>query len=63
LGENRFSKSAVLDNTVIAVSHDFRAARRSTARTIFLESAALTERYSVYIDHVLQKYADAVVRL
>jgi hypothetical protein len=30
---------------------------------LILESAALSERYSVYIDHLLQKYADEVAPL
>lgn len=40
-----------------------RSAQFKAENILFLESAALTERYSVYIDHLLQKYADAVARL
>jgi hypothetical protein len=44
---------------VITDSHNFsRSAQFKAENILFLESAAPTERYSVYIDHLLQKYAD-----
>jgi phosphatidylserine/phosphatidylglycerophosphate/cardiolipin synthase-like enzyme len=49
---------------VITGSHNFSgSAQFNTENILFLESAALTERYSVYIDHLLQKYADEVAPL
>jgi hypothetical protein len=49
---------------VITGSHDFsRSAQFKAENILFLESAPLTERYSVYINHLLQKYPDAVAPL
>jgi hypothetical protein len=49
--------------TQITGSHNFsRSAQFNGENVLSLESAALTERDSVYIDHLLQKYFDEVLR-
>jgi len=49
---------------VITGSRNFHAARSSTPRTFSSsKNAVLTKRYIVYIDHLLQKYADEVAPL
>lgn len=58
------NKVLVIDDTVITGSYNFsRSAQFNAENILFLESAALAERYSVYIDHLLQKYAFAVAPL
>jgi phosphatidylserine/phosphatidylglycerophosphate/cardiolipin synthase-like enzyme len=54
------NKILVVDNTVITGSYNFsRSAQFNAENILFIESAALAERYSVYIDHLMQKYARA----
>jgi phosphatidylserine/phosphatidylglycerophosphate/cardiolipin synthase-like enzyme len=51
------NKVLVIDDTVITGSYNFsRSAQFNAENILFLESAALAARYSVYIDHLLQKY-------
>jgi phosphatidylserine/phosphatidylglycerophosphate/cardiolipin synthase-like enzyme len=51
------NKVLVVDDTVITGSYNFsRSAQFNAENILFLESAALAETYSVYIDHLLQKY-------
>jgi phosphatidylserine/phosphatidylglycerophosphate/cardiolipin synthase-like enzyme len=58
------NKILVIDDTVVTGSYNFsRSAQFNAENILFLESAALAERYSVYIDHLLQKYANAVAPL
>ncbi len=58
------NKVLIIDDTVITGSYNFsRSAQFNAENILFLESAALAERYSVYIDHLLQKYAGAVAAL
>ncbi|MGH8095229.1 MAG: phospholipase D-like domain-containing protein [Chthoniobacterales bacterium] len=55
------NKVLIIDDTVITGSYNFsRSAQFNAENILFLESAALAERYSVYIDHLLQKYAPAL---
>ncbi len=52
------NKILVIDDTVITGSYNFsRSAQFNAENILFLESAALAETYSGYIDHLLQKYA------
>ncbi|MFN2476196.1 MAG: phosphatidylserine/phosphatidylglycerophosphate/cardiolipin synthase family protein [Chthoniobacterales bacterium] len=52
------NKILVIDDTVITGSYNFsRSAQFNAENILFLESAALAEIYSKYIDHVVQKYA------
>jgi phosphatidylserine/phosphatidylglycerophosphate/cardiolipin synthase-like enzyme len=54
------NKVLVIDDTVITGSYNFsRSAQFNAENILFLESAALAERYSIYIDHLLQKYGNA----
>ena len=47
----------VIDDTVITGSYNFsRSAQFNAENILFIESAALAERYSVYIDHLIEKY-------
>jgi len=51
------NKILVIDDTVITGSYNFSRSAQSNAENILLiESAALAERYSIYIDHLMQKY-------
>ena len=51
------NKILVIDDTVITGSFNFSRSAQSNAENIlFIESAALAERYSAYIDHLLGKY-------
>ena len=51
------NKILVIDDTVITGSYNFsRSAQFNAENILFIESAALAERYSVYIDHLMQKY-------
>ncbi|MEO8044569.1 MAG: phosphatidylserine/phosphatidylglycerophosphate/cardiolipin synthase family protein [Spartobacteria bacterium] len=55
------NKILVIDDTVITGSYNFsRSAQFNAENILFIESAALAERYSVYIDHLLQKYGRVV---
>jgi len=52
------NKVLVIDDTVITGSYNFsRSAQYNAENILFLESAPLARRYSVYIDHLMQKYA------
>ncbi len=51
------NKILVIDDTVITGSYNFsRSAQANAENILFVESAALAERYSNYIDHLRQKY-------
>jgi phosphatidylserine/phosphatidylglycerophosphate/cardiolipin synthase-like enzyme len=55
-------KVLLVDDTVITGSYNFsRSAQFNAENILFLESNALARRYSVYIDHLLQKYGGAVI--
>jgi phosphatidylserine/phosphatidylglycerophosphate/cardiolipin synthase-like enzyme len=54
------NKVLVIDDTVITGSYNFsRSAQFNAENILFIESAPLAEAYSVYIDHLKQKYAPA----
>jgi phosphatidylserine/phosphatidylglycerophosphate/cardiolipin synthase-like enzyme len=51
------NKVLVIDDTVITGSYNFsRSAQFNAENILFIESAPLAEAYSVYIDHLKQKY-------
>jgi phosphatidylserine/phosphatidylglycerophosphate/cardiolipin synthase-like enzyme len=51
------NKVLVIDDTVITGSYNFsRSAQFNAENILFIESSALAERYSAYIDHVTEKY-------
>jgi phosphatidylserine/phosphatidylglycerophosphate/cardiolipin synthase-like enzyme len=51
------NKILVIDDTVITGSYNFsRSAQYNAENILFIESAGLAQRYSVYIDHLMQKY-------
>jgi phosphatidylserine/phosphatidylglycerophosphate/cardiolipin synthase-like enzyme len=51
------NKVLVIDDTVITGSYNFsRSAQFNAENILFIESAALAETYSAYIDHLLAKY-------
>jgi phosphatidylserine/phosphatidylglycerophosphate/cardiolipin synthase-like enzyme len=51
------NKVLVIDDTVITGSYNFsRSAEFNAENILFIESAPLAERYSAYIDHLIQKY-------
>lgn len=51
------NKVLVIDDTVITGSYNFsRSAQFNAENILFLESAALAESYSAYINHLVQKY-------
>jgi len=51
------NKVLVIDDTVITGSYNFsRSAQFNAENILFIESAPLVETYSVYIDHLIQKY-------
>jgi phosphatidylserine/phosphatidylglycerophosphate/cardiolipin synthase-like enzyme len=51
------NKVLVIDDTVITGSYNFsRSAEFNAENILFIESAALAEKYSSYIDHLIQKY-------
>ena len=57
------NKILLVDDTVITGSYNFsRSAQFNAENILIIESAALAERYSVYIDHLLQKYSSAVAK-
>jgi phosphatidylserine/phosphatidylglycerophosphate/cardiolipin synthase-like enzyme len=50
-------KVLVIDDTVITGSYNFsRSAEFNAENILFIESVPLAETYSVYIDHLIQKY-------
>jgi phosphatidylserine/phosphatidylglycerophosphate/cardiolipin synthase-like enzyme len=52
------NKVLLVDDTVVTGSYNFsRSAQYNAENILFIESAALAERYSAYIDHLLQKYS------
>jgi phosphatidylserine/phosphatidylglycerophosphate/cardiolipin synthase-like enzyme len=54
------NKILVIDDTVITGSYNFsRSAQFNAENILFIESPALAEKYSAYIDHLIQKYAGA----
>jgi phosphatidylserine/phosphatidylglycerophosphate/cardiolipin synthase-like enzyme len=54
------NKILVIDDTVVTGSYNFsRSAQLNAENILFIESAALAEEYSGYIDHLLQKYGGA----
>ena len=51
------NKVLVIDDTVITGSYNFsRSAEFNAENILFIESAPLAERYSAYIDQLIQKY-------
>ena len=51
------NKVLVIDDTVITGSYNFsRSAEFNAENILFIESAPLAEKYSDYIDHLIQKY-------
>jgi len=51
------NKVLVIDDSVITGSYNFsRSAQFNAENILFIESAPLAEAYSVYIDHLIQKY-------
>ena len=57
------NKILVVDDTVITGSYNFsRSAQFNAENILFIDSAALAERYSAYIDHLLHKYGPAAAR-
>ena len=51
------NKVLMIDDTVITGSYNFsRSAQFNAENILFIESAPLAEAYSVYIDHLIQKY-------
>lgn len=54
------NKILLVDDTVITGSYNFsRSAQYNAENILFIESPALAEQYSVYIDHLLTKYRRA----
>jgi phosphatidylserine/phosphatidylglycerophosphate/cardiolipin synthase-like enzyme len=52
------NKILVIDDTVITGSYNFsRSAQFNAENILFIESAALAETYSSYIERMMQKYA------
>ena len=51
------NKILIVDNTVITGSYNFsRSAQFNAENILFIESAAAADRYSFYIDHLMEKY-------
>ena len=51
------NKVLVIDDSVITGSYNFsRSAQFNAENILFIESAPLADAYSVYIDHLIQKY-------
>jgi len=51
------NKVLVIDDTVVTGSYNLsRSAQFNAENILFIESAPLAEAYSVYIDHLIQKY-------
>jgi phosphatidylserine/phosphatidylglycerophosphate/cardiolipin synthase-like enzyme len=56
------NKILVIDDTVITGSYNFsRSAQFNAENILFIESKALADRYSIYIDHLVQKYGNATL--
>ena len=56
------NKILVIDDTVITGSYNFsRSAQFNAENILFIESAALAERYSDYIDHFWRNMAGLTV--
>ena len=54
------NKILVIDDTVITGSYNFsRSAQFNAENILFIESPALAEKYSAYIDHLIHKYGGA----
>jgi phosphatidylserine/phosphatidylglycerophosphate/cardiolipin synthase-like enzyme len=54
------NKVLIVDDTVITGSYNFsRSAQYNAENIVFIESAALAERYSSYIDHLIFKYGSS----
>ncbi|MDQ6939116.1 MAG: phosphatidylserine/phosphatidylglycerophosphate/cardiolipin synthase family protein [Verrucomicrobiota bacterium] len=54
------NKILLVDDTVITGSYNFsRSAQYNAENILFIESSALAQTYSDYIDHLLRKYAQA----
>lgn len=52
-------KLLVVDDTVITGSYNFsRSAMQNAENVLFLQSAALADQYSAYVDHLMAKYAN-----
>jgi phosphatidylserine/phosphatidylglycerophosphate/cardiolipin synthase-like enzyme len=52
------NKILVIDDTVVTGSYNFsRSAQFNAENILFIESAALAQTYSAYIDRMMQKYA------
>jgi phosphatidylserine/phosphatidylglycerophosphate/cardiolipin synthase-like enzyme len=50
-------KVLVIDDTVITGSYNFsRSAQFNAENILFIESSALAQTYSTYIDHLMAKY-------
>ncbi|MGH9693738.1 MAG: phospholipase D-like domain-containing protein, partial [Bryobacteraceae bacterium] len=57
------NKILVIDDTVITGSYNFsRSAEFNAENILFIESAALAERYSSYIEHLIRKYGNQTSR-
>jgi phosphatidylserine/phosphatidylglycerophosphate/cardiolipin synthase-like enzyme len=57
------NKVLVIDDTVITGSYNFsRSAQFNAENILFLESPALAESYSGYIDHLIEKYRSGTSR-
>ncbi len=55
------NKILVIDDTVITGSYNFsRSAQFNAENILIIESAALAETYSVYIDHLVKKYRQTI---
>jgi len=53
------NKVLVIDDTVITGSYNFsRSAEFNAENILFIDSAPLAERYSNYIDHLIEKYKE-----
>src|SRR5207248_8042118 len=51
------NKVLVIDDTVITGSYNFsRSAEFNAENILFIDSAPLVERYTTYIDHLIEKY-------
>ena len=64
LGRHDFmhNKILLIDDTVITGWYNFsRSAQFNAENILFIESAALAERYSVYIDHLMKKYGGTIM--
>lgn len=54
------NKILVIDDTIITGSYNFsRSAQFNAENILFIESAALAQVYSDYVDHLVQKYTSA----